>query len=79
MRDQEGPAMAKQHCRDCSKCTERGVTSTVKALANATLIVCTLGISAVVSKMIHSGRKLCPQCGHPLSRHERVASGMFKD
>jgi hypothetical protein len=71
--------VAKHPCRDCSKCTERGATRDIKRLANLALIVCTLGVSAIVSRMIHGGRKLCPQCGHPITRHARSREGWFKD
>lgn len=66
------------NCRDCSKCTERGLISTMKALANTVLIVCTLGISAVVAGFIRGSRKMCPVCNHPLSMHSMVG-GRFKD
>jgi len=65
-------------CRDCTKCTERGMTSTFKTLGNLCLIVCTLGLSAIASNLIHSGRKLCPECRHPLSRHTMVR-GRYQD
>ncbi len=71
--------MATNPCRDCDKCTERGLTRDVKRLANLALIICTVGLSALVSKWIHSGRRLCPQCRHPLSRHARSSEGWFKD
>lgn len=67
-----------QTCRDCSKCTERGITSIMKRLGNRMLAVLTLGTSAVVSRMIHSGRKMCPRCHHPLSRHTMVG-GKYQD
>lgn len=71
--------MAKGRCRDCSKCTERGYVGATKKLLNLALIVCTLGLSVVASKSIHSGRQMCPSCGHPLTRHARAAGGLFRD
>jgi hypothetical protein len=63
-------------CRDCSKCCERGMTKTIKKWANLTLIICTLGLSIPVSAMLHSGRKLCPICKHPITRHA-VEHGLY--
>lgn len=48
------------------------MTNSLKKLGNMVLIVCTLGISVIVSKVIHSGRQMCPECGHPMSRHQRI-------
>lgn len=71
--------MAAKICRDCSKCTERGITSAGKKSANAVLIGGTLGMSVVGSKLVGAFRKKCPQCGHPLSLHAQTESGAFKD
>lgn len=66
-------------CRDCSKCTERSSWRTTKRLANLVLIVCTLGLSVVISAAYRSNRRLCPACGHPLAWHARDAIGRYKD
>lgn len=65
-------------CRDCGKCTERGVTRLIKKAANATLVVGTLGTSAVTAKAIKGMRKTCRECGHPLEWHQEI-DGRFKD
>ena len=67
-----------EKCRDCSKCKERGLTGLVKKTANAGLVVGTFGASAVTSKAIHATRQLCPVCGHPVNRHEKI-DGRFLD
>jgi hypothetical protein len=67
-----------ERCRDCSKCKERGLTGLIKKTANATLVVGTLGGSAIASKAAHSVRQTCPVCGHPVSRHEKI-DGRFMD
>jgi hypothetical protein len=69
--------MAKK-CRDCKKCTERGIVGLVKKTANAGLIVGTLGTSVIGSKTIHGMRQVCPECKHPITMHE-VIDGRFKD
>lgn len=66
------------HCRDCDKCTESGMAALGKKLANGTLIVCTVGLSALAARMFNSGRRVCPQCGHPLAIHAMVGR-RFKD
>ncbi len=71
-------ARKQDRCRDCEKCTERDTTALVKKMANAMLILCTLGLSVLGAKMINSGRRNCPQCGHPLTMHATVG-GRFKD
>jgi hypothetical protein len=65
-------------CRDCSKCTERGIKRFTKKVANAALITGTLGGSAVASKGVKAVRELCPICNHPLAWHE-IVDGRFKD
>jgi uncharacterized protein (UPF0212 family) len=37
-----------------------------------------VGLSGVIAKMINSGRRICPQCGHPLTMHAMVGN-RFKD
>lgn len=68
-----------QSCRDCSKCTERPGWKGLKAGLNGLLMLCTFGISVLVSGMYRSGRKVCPVCGHPLSWHSRSSEGHFRD
>lgn len=65
-------------CRDCKKCTERGITKMVKKAGNAALIVGTLGTSAVGAQVVKGVRQNCPVCGHPLTMHS-VIDGRFKD
>lgn len=65
-------------CRDCSKCTERGVATGAKKSANLVLIVCTFGLSAIISGIFGMFRKKCPICGHPMKWHARVG-GRFVD
>jgi len=48
------------------------MTGSIKKLANLVLVVCTFGMSVIASKIIHSGRQMCPDCNHPMSRHEFV-------
>ncbi len=70
--------MAKNGCRDCKKCTERGVFGFTKKVANAALIAGTLGTSVIGSKAVKSLRQTCPVCSHPLAQHS-VIDGRFKD
>lgn len=65
-------------CRDCKKCTERGIAGFTKKMANATLIAGTLGTSVVGAKAVRGVRQNCPVCGHPLKMHS-VIDGRFKD
>jgi hypothetical protein len=78
--DHKERVMAKREkrCRDCKKCTERGIAGFTKKLANTTMIVGTLGTSAVGAKAIRGMRQNCPICGHPISMHE-IVDGRFKD
>lgn len=69
--------MAKK-CRDCKKCTERGIVGLVKKTANAALVVGSLGTSAVGAAAIRGMRKNCPVCGHPITMHE-IIDNRFKD
>lgn len=62
-------------CRDCHRCTESCVGKTVRY----TFYVVTLTIPWWIEKMINLGAKKCPQCGHPLSWHERDRDGRFAD
>jgi hypothetical protein len=66
-------------CRDCEKCTERPFIRQTKKALNGVLIVCTLGLSVLVSKLWDSGRKDCPVCHHPLAWHNRDEYGRFHD
>lgn len=52
------------------------MTSGLKKWANLALIICTLGLSIPASWLIHSVRKPCPVCGHPISRHA-VEHGLY--
>lgn len=70
--------MAKGKCRDCKKCTERGMVGLTKKLGNAALITGTLGTSVVGAKMVRGMRQNCPVCGHPLTQHS-IVDGRFKD
>lgn len=65
-------------CRDCAKCTERGITRWVKKTANTAAVVGTLGASAVGAKAIRGMRQMCPICGHPIAQHATI-DGRFKD
>lgn len=65
-------------CRDCSKCTERGITRLTKKVGNATMVATTLGTSALGAKAVRGMRENCPICGHPITRHQLV-DGRFKD
>ena len=65
-------------CRDCSKCTERGLTRLVKKASNAALIAGSLGTSVVGAKAIKGMRQTCPVCKHPIAWHE-IIDGRFKD
>ena len=65
-------------CRDCKKCTERGILGMGKKLANAALVVGTLGTSAVAAAAVRGVRQNCPVCGHPVTMHA-VVDGRFKD
>ncbi len=65
-------------CRDCTKCTERGITRLTKKIGNAALVVGTLGTSAVGAAAIRGVRQNCPVCGHPITIHS-VIDGRFKD
>lgn len=65
-------------CRDCKKCTERGISGLTKKVANATLVVGTLGTSAIGAKAVRGMRQNCPVCGHPITTHD-VVDGRFKD
>jgi hypothetical protein len=77
--DERGEEMgSKNKCRDCSKCTERGITKLIKKTANAGLIVGTLGTSVAGAQAIKGVRQNCPICTHPISRHE-IIDGRFKD
>jgi len=69
--------MAKK-CRDCKKCTERGILGFTKKVGNAALIAGTLGGSVVGAKAAKGLRQNCPECGHPITYHE-VVDGRFKD
>ena len=71
--------MPSGYCRDCSKCVEAGVATAAKRSGNALLIICTLGMSVVISSIFKSFRKTCRQCGHPLSWHKRRVDGSFID
>jgi hypothetical protein len=46
---------------------------------NTLLVICTLGLSAIISSIYGAFRKKCPTCGHPLSWHSRTAEGRFYD
>lgn len=70
--------MAKDKCRDCKKCTERGIVKLMKKTANTALIVGTVGTSAVGSKVVKEMRQICPVCKHPITAHE-IVDGRFKD
>ena len=65
-------------CRDCQKCTERGLTRLVKKTANAALIAGSLGASVVGAAAIKGMRQNCPICKHPITHHE-IIDGRFKD
>jgi hypothetical protein len=65
-------------CRDCKKCTQRGISKLTKKVANATLVVGTLGTSAVGAAAFRGMRQNCPICGHPITEHEFV-DGRFQD
>lgn len=65
-------------CRDCKKCTERGITRLTKKVANGALVATTLGGSAVGAAAVRGMRQNCPVCGHPITHHT-VIDGRFKD
>jgi hypothetical protein len=69
--------MAKK-CRDCKKCTERGILGLGKKMANTALIVGSLGTSVVGATAVRGVRKMCPVCGHPIATHE-IIDRRFKD
>jgi hypothetical protein len=57
-------------CRDCSRCTELGLTSLVKVIPRIILWPIRLFTGLV--------QKKCPQCGHYLKQHTMVG-GKFQD
>ncbi len=65
-------------CRDCAKCTERGITRLTKKIGNAALVVGSVGTSALGAAAIRGMRQNCPVCGHPMTQHT-VIDGRFKD
>lgn len=65
-------------CRDCSRCTERGLLSATRALGKVALVIGTLGIWAVIERVANGIRRMCPVCGHPLAWH-RVVDGRYQD
>ncbi len=71
-------AKRERKCRDCNKCTERGLTRFTKKVANVTMVVGTLGTSVVGAKAIRGMRQNCPICGHPITTHEMI-DGRFQD
>lgn len=58
-------------CRDCSRCTETFVTKLAKLPFRFVLFWPRL--------ITYRFQKLRPDCGHPLSMHNRRADGSFKD
>jgi hypothetical protein len=70
--------LRRKHCRDCKKCTERGILGLGKKVANTALAVGTLGGSVIGAAAIRGMRQNCPQCGHPITMHA-VVDGRFKD
>lgn len=65
-------------CRDCKKCTERGISKFTKKVANTTLAVGSLGTSVMGAAAVRGMRQNCPICGHPITAHEFV-DGRFQD
>lgn len=65
-------------CRDCKKCTERGLIGMTKKAANAALIAGSLGTSVVGAKAARGLRQNCPVCNHPITWHHTI-DGRFKD
>jgi hypothetical protein len=63
--------MAKARCRDCSRCTESAGTSCLMAFPRMFI-----ELFLMPKRMF---QRKCPLCGHPLSWHEKDASGRFKD
>jgi len=58
-------------CRDCTRCTEKGIVTILKLPFRFVLFFPRL--------ITYRFRKLCPACRHPLSMHQRRKDGTFKD
>jgi hypothetical protein len=58
-------------CRDCRRCTE-------SALVGCLLLPFRL-VWGILMLPFRAVQRKCPVCGHPLSWHQRDATGRFKD
>lgn len=59
-------------CRDCSRCTERGIRGLV-------MLPWRIVWSLTGGLIMGMFRKNCPQCRHRLAWHHRDATGRFAD
>lgn len=63
-------------CRDCTVCTAPGLSKLGRSLVRGTVHLSTVGMSYAAERAVRSH---CPQCSHPLAKHERRRDGSFKD
>ena len=59
-------------CRECTVCTRVGALKFLLLLPNIVYAV-------LIKWWFRAFTKMCPDCGHPLSKHARRADGSFKD
>lgn len=64
--------MAKQGCRDCSRCTVSAANSCFYAIPRALW-------ELLIYFPYRMWQKKCPVCHHPLAWHSKDAAGRFKD
>jgi len=59
-------------CRECTVCTRVGVLTLL-------LLVPNIFYAVVIKWWFRAFSKMCPHCGHPLSKHLKRADGSFID
>lgn len=64
--------MARQKCRDCSRCTET-------AMKGCLMSGFRIWVDIFRRLFIWPFRKMCPVCHHPLLWHSRDSAGRFHD
>jgi hypothetical protein len=63
-------------CRDCRTCTNSGIVKFARFWLLLIVYLGTVFLFPLFSKLF---RRHCPDCTHPLSRHEYRRDGSFRD
>lgn len=59
-------------CRECTVCTR-------VPLMKLLLLIPSVVYAVLIKWWFRSMSRMCPECGHPLSKHARRADGSFQD